>query len=75
MKAVYCTNKRCGKVQLRLKVDLFFDIPVQYFRSVKKDSIRRSDFRLEGAGWSKFIAYCPSCGRAFAPGILPKGVK
>lgn len=70
MVKAYCPNKRC-RMPLRLKVNLFFDVPATYFRAVKKESIRKADFRLEGAGWNNFIAYCPSCGKTFYPGVLP----
>ena len=50
---------RCGRyTTLRIKVELFLDIPIYMAHLINKNTIRGSDVRIDGANWPKATVYC-----------------
>ena len=47
---------------LRMKVNLFLDIPTTLERRLSKGALRTRDVRVEGAGWDRALYYCNACG-------------
>lgn len=51
---------RCASCRrkLRVKVSLYLDIPADLAHRLSKTALRRSDVRIEGAGWPTMTLYC-----------------
>jgi hypothetical protein len=49
----------CG-AEMRVKVELFLDIPFSKWCRLSKKSLRESDVRVDGANWPKASLYCPN---------------
>ncbi len=51
----------CGHV-LRIKVELFLDIPASLSHRLNKKALRGRSVRVDGANWPKAYTYCEKCG-------------
>lgn len=56
-----CPRCRRSKA-LRIKVELFLDIPFELEHRVSKKTIRPVCVKIEGANWPKALHYCAECG-------------
>lgn len=55
--------KKCRKKgALRVILSLFLDIPLELYGRLGKQSLRRRDVKLDGAGWDASRIYCAACG-------------
>lgn len=54
--------KVCAHIGLRVKVNLFLDIPSEHVRCLNKKVIRSKQVKIDGAGWDTMLVYCPKCG-------------
>ena len=54
----------CKKGRIRVKVELFLDIPLGMWHRLSKKNLRSREVKLEGANWPKELLYCtqPGCG-------------
>lgn len=54
----------CKKGEVRVKVELFLDIPFSLAHRLSKENLRLKDVKVEGANWPKEMLYCthPGCG-------------
>ena len=54
----------CKKGEIRIKVELFLDIPFRLAHQLSKKNLRSKDVKIEGANWPKEMLYCthPGCG-------------
>lgn len=53
---------RCGRDTLRVKVNLFLDIPQALAHNLSKGDLRAKSVRVEGADWPKSVTYCEGLG-------------
>ena len=53
---------RCKKGEIRIKVELFLDIPFSLAHQLSKKNLRSRDVVLEGANWPREYLYCSECG-------------
>jgi hypothetical protein len=53
--------KKCKHV-IRMKVELFLDIPIVMNHRLNKKSFRSKSVRIDGANWPKSYSYCEKCG-------------
>jgi hypothetical protein len=56
---VTCTK---GSHNMRVKVDVFLDIPAHLVHNLSKGSLRSKDVKIDGAGWDRMLVYCTKCG-------------
>lgn len=59
---------RCG-TEIRIKVNLFLDIPYRYFLNITKQALRDADVKVEGVGWPNNMFYCPKCSWILREGV------
>jgi hypothetical protein len=48
--------------ELRLKVELCVDIPIERYRGLNKKTLRSKEVQVDGALWHKAYGYCRRCG-------------
>ena len=52
---------KCKKGEVRIKVNLFIDIPLELHHRVSKSNLRNREIKVEGAGWPTCTWYCTRC--------------
>lgn len=68
------TCPRCKKSRVRVKVNLFLDIPTRLAHRLSKRNLRDRAVRVEGAGWPTMVWYC-ECGWMLREGREKKARK
>lgn len=53
---------KCGQVTIRVRVNLFLDIPFMFYGNLSKQNLRSKDTKVGGADWPQSRLYCDSCG-------------
>jgi len=55
---------RCKKGSIRVKVNLYLDIPLSLMNRLSKRNLRSRDVKVEGANWPEELLYCTNhkCG-------------
>lgn len=53
--------KKCKKGSIRIKVNLYLDIPIELHHRLSKTNLRSKDIQIEGAGWPTCTWYCTRC--------------
>lgn len=56
--------QRCGGNDTRVGVNLFLDIPPEFYAELTKKNILSNKTKIFGAGWDRAYFYCqaPNCG-------------
>jgi hypothetical protein len=74
-KRAHAKKQKCQHV-LRVKVELFLDIPPYLVHALSKRALRDIGVVVEGANWPKAVTYCTLCGwRGAGLNVTPPGDK